>query len=151
MVTHEYPINMATKGSQSKHDNKYISHQGQHKIPRQTSNKELYSIMHLKKRDKEVHDHTAYTSHQGVIWIRGWYIVRSHQPHGIKYHGNDCSHIEWWHLHSTLKSGWKMEWSNGKSDYTIRFMAPNSVKLTVKFLNSDKVKLWGYRNILDSP
>ena len=67
METHEYPINMIAKGSQLKHDNKYISHKEQNKIPHQTSNKGQYNTMHLKQRDKEVHDHTAYTSHQGLI------------------------------------------------------------------------------------
>ena len=67
MVTHEYLVNMMTKGSQSKHGNKYISHQQQNKIPHQTSNMDLYRTMHPKQRGKEVHDHTTYTSHQGVI------------------------------------------------------------------------------------
>lgn len=30
-------------------------------------------------------------------------------------------------------------------------MALNSVKSTVKFLNSDKVKIWSYKKLLDSP
>jgi len=58
---------------------------------------------------------------------------------------------ECWHLHSTLKSGWKMKWENGKSECTIRFVASNKVKSTVKFLNSEKVEIWGLRNLLDSP
>jgi len=67
MVTHEYPVNMMKKGYQSKHDNKYISYQEENNIPHQTSKWDLYNTMHLIERDKEVHDHTAYTSHQGVI------------------------------------------------------------------------------------
>jgi len=65
------PSTWRKKDLNQKHDNKYVSHQEQNKIPHQTSNKDLYNTMHLKQRDKEVHDNTAYTSHQGVTKRRG--------------------------------------------------------------------------------
>ena len=63
---------------------------------------------------------------------------------------NDCSHIECWHLQSTLKSCRKTKWSNGKSEYTIRFVAPSSAETIVQNLNSENLKIRSSRNHLDS-
>ena len=38
-----------------------------------------------------------------------------------------------------------------KSECTIRFVASNSAKSAVKFLNSEKLRTWSSRNLLDPP
>ena len=41
--------------------------------------------------------------------------------------------------------------NNGVLEYTIKFVVSNRVESTVKFLKYEKVKIWGYMNLLDSP
>ena len=57
---------------------------------------------------------------------------------------------ECWHLHSTSKSGWRIEWANEKYEHTIIFVTSNNEKPTIQFLNSEKLRIGGSRNLLDS-
>lgn len=157
MVTHEYPINITTKGSQTKHEESWqqvhptnysASHQAgiMKQVRKQdpTSNIKQGSMQH-----NASHSKNKYMNILHIPQILGPYkekdvkllklVVPSISQRQISW--KDCSHVECWNLHSTSKSGWKIKWSNGKSKSTIRFVASNSVKSTVKFLNSEKVKI----------
>lgn len=74
-----------------------------------------------------------------------------HQSHGIESYGNDYSHMNADNCTPLWKVAKKMKWSNGKFECTIKFVVSNSAKSTIKFLNSEKVKIWGLRNLLDFP
>ena len=144
------------------HDNKYIPQMIMHhikqelwkqvrnKIPHQTSNRDLCSTIHSKKK----YMNTLHIPHiLGPSEEKDFKLLKlaisSISWRRISW--NDCSHVECWPLHSTLKSGQKMKWGYGKSKCIIRFVVSNSAKSTVKFLNSEKVKIWGLRNLSDSP
>ena len=79
----------------------YISHQDKNKIPHQTSNMDLYNIMHLgAKRQRSTWSHCIYLTSWSYLkkrMIRSW-ILFYHQSCGVEYPENDCSHIECWHL-----------------------------------------------------
>ena len=156
---------MTIKGPQTKHDeswqqvhptNDSASHQVgsmrqvRNKIPHQTSNRDICSTMHSKKKCMNILHipHILGPSEEKDVKLLKL-VVPSISLHRISW--NDCSHVECWHPHCTLKSGWKMKWSNGKSKCTIRFVALNSAKSAVRFLNYEKMIIWGLWNLLDSP
>lgn len=162
---------MATTWVSHQHDNKgtsnkawqkvhptndYASHkvgtmrQVRNKIPHQTSNRDLCSTMHSKKKYMNILHipHILGPSEEKDVKLLKL-VVPSISLCRISW--NDYSHVECWHLHSTLKSGRKMKWSNGKSECTIRFVALDSARSTIKFMNYEKMTIWGLRNLLDSP
>ena len=86
-------------------------------------------ILHIKELPKEEDDKMLDLVVPSISWHRiSWKWLLTHRML------TPALHFEKW---------LKMEWSTGKFDYTIRFMALNNVKSIVKFLNSDKVKIWG--------
>lgn len=50
----------------------------------------------------------------------------------------------------TCEIGWDMEGSAAKIDYTTEFLSLKGVKLTIYLSNSDTIKIWACRNLLDS-
>ena len=127
--------NMTISTSHNKNKKRsYIKHQTGIYIAQCISSKETKKYMitlhipHIKELSEEEDDKLLDLVVPSILWHRiSWKMtVRT-------LNVDTCN--------STLKSGRKMEWSNGKSNYTIRFVASNNVKSIVKFLNSNEVKI----------
>jgi len=103
-------------------------------------------------RKRSTWTHCIYLTTRGYLkkWMSKCWSCLCHQSH-------DINHMEMvartWMLTPALhlESGWIIERANEKVEHTIRFLALNSAKLTIEFLNFEKLRIWGSRNLFDSP